>query len=118
MIKELDYSNSIENICALIDYILELKGEKEQIELLEIEELSVAESNIISEILINIDEVVFDLINNLLKAKEILKYTDDCDFETIQEDYKLIMNFGTKGYYKLLKKYGLDKENFEKITIK
>ena len=119
MKMELNYSTAIENICQAIDYILELKQGQESLTIFGCEdEISEETENILNELLINLDGITFDLINNLLKVKKILNYNDKCDYETIQDEYQNILEKGSKGYYQLLKKYNLNKEEFEKIIIK
>ena len=117
---KLNFSEAIEGICSIIDYMLALKG-KESIcaDLNSFDELTSSEENILNEIEIDLERVVMDLVNNLLIAKGILNYDDeDCDYENIQDEYQIILEKGTIGYQELLEKYNLNQNKFEEIKIK
>ena len=117
---KLNFSEAIDALCNVMDYILALKGKDSLCsELNSFDELTSEEENIINEIKIDLERVVFDLINNLLKAKRILNYDDEeSDYETIQDEYQMIIEKGTKGYLDLLKKFNLSHSDFEEVEIK
>ena len=52
----------------------------------------------------------------MLQAKGILKYTDDCDYESLQDAYEIILEKGKRGYFELLKKCHIDHPEFGKIV--
>lgn len=101
---KLDFNDALEGLVNIADYLLALDGEKNIPFCEDIEPLEGADKNIISEIQIELNRIALDIINNILKMKGILKYTDDCDFEEKQEWAEEIIEKGSRGYDKILKK--------------
>jgi len=120
MEKQLSFNQTMESLCAIMDYILWLKGKNSLTAELngKSDALTAGESNIINEIQIEIDNIISEIIDNLLKAKGILTYDDNCNYEEIQEEYLKLVEKGSKGYIELLKKYNLEIEDFETINIR
>lgn len=111
---ELDFNEALEGLINLADYLLALSGKRNVPFCEDMDPLEDSDQNVISEIEIELDSIAHSLINNLLKAKGILSYTEDCDYETIQNLYEEIIDYGSKGYFELLKKF---KEEHMKFGI-
>lgn len=104
---ELDFSEALEGVSSLADFLLAIRGKKAACNTYDfVETLSKNAQreleNILFEIENQLESITFSLVNNLLKAKGVLRYTGDCDWENLQNIYKLILEKGEFGYSELL----------------
>lgn len=117
-LTELDFTSCFEGLVNIADYILALKGEESQCgEIDSIDPVSKDVFPALEEIQSDLSDVLWNLIDVILKAKGIKGMYEDEDPDELIDVHELIISKGIAGYNELLKICNSEHMDFGKIKL-